>query len=188
MKNIIAIIFLVLLGAVLSAQGVFKNQTNGALEKVIQDYPNQFKNIRGDLLGSNQRSSEYKSNVAIPGAVSCTITQYAVADKHLVSWQTTIYSSSQFDEAKQRFKELFGEIKNTIIKLDGEKPVILNGRYEMPTEEKKYTTVLFDLLPATGATQSLKVDLMLEKVNLEWKIVLSVHDKERKQGEGIVSN
>lgn len=188
MKNTLFIFLLVFFGAGLSAQGVFNNQTNGALEKVIQDYPNQFKNIRGELLESNQRSAQYKSNIAIPGSVSTTVTQYAVADKHMVSWQTTIYATSQFDDAKKRFKELYGEIKNTIIKLDGEKPVILNGQYEMPTEEKKYTTVLFDLLPATGLTQKLKIDLMLEKVNSEWKIVLSVYDKERKQGEAIVSN
>jgi hypothetical protein len=188
MKNIIPFFLLILFSSILSAQGVFSNQTNGALEKVIQDFPNQFKNIRGALLQSNQRSSQYKSNIAIPGSVSTTVTQYTAADKHLVSWQSTVYSSAQFEEAKKRFKELYGQIKNTIIKLDGEKPVILNGQYEMPTEDKKYTTVLFDLLPATGATQKLKIDLMLEKANSEWKIVLSVYDKEKKQGESIVSN
>jgi hypothetical protein len=187
MKNTITLFILIFFGTTLSAQGVFTNQTNGTLEKVIQDYPNQFKNIKGDLLESNPRSSEYKSNIAIPGAVSTTVTQYSVADKHIVSWQTIIYSTSEFDEAKKRFKELYGEIKNTIIKLEGEKPVILNGQYEIPAEEKKYTTVVFDLLPSTGATQKLKIDLMLEKVNREWKIVLSVYDKERKQGEAIVS-
>jgi hypothetical protein len=39
-----------------SAQGVFTNQTNAAIEKVIQDYPNQFKNITGPLLLEKQQS------------------------------------------------------------------------------------------------------------------------------------
>ncbi len=188
MKNSVSIFLLVLINTGLCAQGVFDNQTNGTLEKVIQDYPNQFKNIRGELLQATLRSTEYKSNITIPGAVSTTVTQYSVADKRLVSWQTTIYTSNRFDDAKKRYKELYGQIKNTIIKLDGERPVILNGQYEMPSEEKKYNTVLFDLLPATVLTQKLKIDLMLEKVNQEWKIVLSVYDRERKQGEAIVSN
>jgi hypothetical protein len=188
MKNIIPLFLLFLLGTVVSAQGVFSNQTNAALEKVIQDYPNQFKNIKGDLLVSNQRSAEYKSNIIIPGAVSATVTQYAVADKKIVSWQTVVYASGEFDDARNKFKELYAQIKNTIIKLEGEKPVILNGQYETPLEDRKYTTVLFDLLPATGATQKLKIDLMLEKMNHQWKIVLSVYDKDRKDGEAIVSN
>lgn len=188
MKNIIPVILILYFGASASAQGSFNNQTNGALEKVIRDYPNQFKNIKGDLLVSGQHSAEYKSNITIPGAVSTTVTQYSVADKKIVSWQATVYTSNEFDDAKDKFKELYAQIKNTIIKLEGEKPVILNGQYETPSEEKKYTTVLFDLLPSTGATQKLKIDLMLEKINRQWKIVLSVYDKDRKEGEAIASN
>jgi hypothetical protein len=188
MKNISPLFLLLLLGTVVSAQGVFSNQTNGALEKVIQDYPNQFKNIKGDLLMSGQRSAEYKSTITIPGAVSTTVTQYGAGDKKMVSWQTTVYATGEFDDARNKFKELYTQIKNTIVKLEGEKPVILNGQYETPLEEKKYTTVLFDLLPATGATQKLKIDLMLEKTNRQWKIILSVYDKDRKEGEAIVSN
>jgi hypothetical protein len=188
MKNIIPVFIILLIGAGTSAQGVFNNQTNGALEKVIQDYPNQFKNIKGDLLVSGQHSAEYKSNITIPGAVSTTVTQYSVADKKIVSWQATVYTTNEFDDARDKFKELYSQIKNTIIKLEGEKPVILNGQYETPVEEKKHTTVLFDLLPSTGATQKLKIDLMLEKINRQWKIVLSVYDKDRKEGEAMASN
>lgn len=188
MKKICLPFFILFIGISAISQGVFNNQTNGALEKVIQDYPNQFKNIKGELLVSGQHSTEYKSNITIPGAVSTTVTQYSVADKKVVSWQATVYTTNEFDDAKARFKELYAQIKNTIIKLEGEKPVILNGQYETPAEEKKYTTVLFDLLPASGATQKLKIDLMLEKVNKQWKIILSVYDKDRKEGESIASN
>jgi len=187
MKNYFFILYLALCIQA-SAQGVFTNQTNGALERVIQDYPNQFKNIKGDLLVSNAREAEYKSVVIIPGAESSTVTQYTGTERHIVSWQTILYSSGDFDKAEQKFKELFGEIKNTIVKLEGERPVILNGKYETPEQGKAHTTVVFDILPSTGPTRQLKVDLTLQKRNTRWMVVLSVYDKDRREDEIIVSN
>lgn len=189
MKNYLALLLLLALHIRVSAQGVFSNQTNGALEKVIQDYPNQFKNIKGDLLASNQREAEYKSVVVIPGAESSTVIQYTGAERHIVSWQTILYSSADFDKAEEKFKELYGEIKNTIVRLDGERPVILNGKYETPEEGKTHTTVVFDILPSTGSTRQLRVDMTLSKQrNGRWVVVLSVYDKDRKEEEIIVSN
>ena len=189
MKNLIYTLFLLACHAGTTAQGVFTNQTNGALERVIQDYPNQFKNIKGDLLASNPREAEYKSVVTIPGAESATVTQYTGTERHIVSWQTILYSSNDFDKAEQKFRELFDEIKNTIVRLEGERPVILNGKYETPEEGKTHTTVVFDILPATGSTRQLKVDMTLQKQrNGRWTVVLSVYDKDRKEDQMIVSN
>ena len=49
-----------------TAQGVFSNQTNAALQRVIEDYPNRFKNIKGDLLQESNSSGDYQSKVQIP--------------------------------------------------------------------------------------------------------------------------
>src|SRR5882724_12313147 len=117
MKNLYVFLLLIAIHAQTPAQGVFANQTNGALERVIQDYPNQFRNIKGDLLASNAGEAEYKSVITIPGAESSTVTQFTSPEKHLVSWQTVLYTSSDFDKAEKKFKALFGEIKNTIVRL-----------------------------------------------------------------------
>src|SRR4051812_11314442 len=183
MKNFIILLLLFAIRAEATAQGVFANQTNGALEKVIQDYPNQFKNIKGDLLASNAKEAEYKSVVIIPGAESSIVIQYTGADRHIVSWQTVLYSSADFDKAESKFKDLYGDIKNTIVRLEGERPVILNGKYETPEEDKNHTTVVFDILPATGTMRQLKVDLTLQKRDKRWVVVLSVYDKDRKEDE-----
>ena len=187
MKNIIPLVFAISYSVALPAQGVFQNQTNGILEKVIQDYPNQFKNIKGDLLVSSAQVIEYKSVVSIPGAIAATVTQYDSNNKKLMSWQSTVFSSTEFEDARTKFKEIFGQIKNTIVKIEGERPVILNGQYETPAEQKN-TTILFDLLPATASTKEMKVGLVLEKIQTEWKIVLSVYDKDRHATEPLAAN
>jgi len=187
MKNIYTLLVLTLFSTGLTAQGVFTNQTNGALEKVIQDYPNKFRNIKGNLLSSNPQEEEYRSSINIPGALATSVIQFNIPEGHALCWQSTLYATHTFDDATIKFRELFGQIKNTIIKMEGERPVILNGKFESPLEEKKLTTIYFDILPATSATQKIKVDLTLEKEADSWKIVLSVYDKSRKENESIVS-
>lgn len=181
MKTTCMLLFILFLYAPIFAQGVFRNQTSSALEKVVQDYPSHFKNIRGELLASVQGSSQYKSNVSIPGALSTSITQSAAASKQLLSWESVVFAGTDFNTVKTHFEELFNQIKNTIIKPTGEKAVIVNGMYMDPSEDKTFTTIQFDLLPASGMMQKLNIDLAMRSVGKEWKIVLSVYDKDRSE-------
>ena len=91
--------------------------------------------------------------------------------------------SETFSEAKNRFTELYNQIRNTIVKMEGEKPFILNGNYETPSDDKKFTSVLFQLLPSTGEMQKLKVELTLQHTMNDWKITLAVYDMDRKNNE-----
>src|ERR1700712_2153339 len=133
MKNIPALLLILTLNISCLAQGVFRNQTSSALEKVVQDYPKQFKNIKGEQLSSAKGSTEYKSIIIIPGAVSTSITQTVADQKQLVSWQSVVFAASDFNLAKSRFEELYNQIKNTIIRAEGEKAVIVNGMYIDPS-------------------------------------------------------
>ena len=188
MKNIPTLLLILFFGASSLAQGVFRNQTNNTLEKVVQDFPSQFKNIKGELLSSNQASAEYKSNITIPGAVSTIITQSTAAHKQVLSWQSVVFTGSEFNKAKTRFEELFNQIKNTIIKPEGQKAVIVNGMYTDPSEDKMFTAIQFDLLPASGIMQQLNIDLVMKNTgNNQWKIVLSVYDKDRKDTDVVIA-
>jgi hypothetical protein len=165
------------------AQGVFSNKTNTALEKVIQDYPNRFKNIKGDVIVENPQSTEYRSTVQIPGSTSSMVIRYNSKKNDVYSWSCLVFENEDFDQVKNKFKELFGQIKNSIVKIGGGKPYILTGQYSDPSEEKKFTTVLFELLPSAGDMKNLKVDLSIQYVITGWKISLSVYDHEKKDSE-----
>jgi len=165
------------------AQGVFSNKTNTALEKVIEDYPNRFKNIKGEVIVENPQTTEYRSTVQIPGSASSTVTRYNSNKNEVYSWNCLVFENENFDEVKNKFKELFGQIKNSIVKIGGGRPYILTGQYSDPSEEKKFTTVLFELLPSAGDMKNLKVDLSIQYVITGWKISLSVYDHEKKDFE-----
>jgi len=162
------------------SQGVFTNNAQTALQKVISDYPNRFKNIKGQPVNEDPQSTDFTSTVQIPGAQNAVITRYSSEkDEEIYSWKCILTASEDFETASAKYKELFKQISNSIIKVDGEKPFILNGVYESPTEEKDFVTSAFYLLPsAPGDLSKVKVELSLEYYITEWKLALLVYDRE----------
>jgi hypothetical protein len=180
MRNSLLTLAPVLLSATLSAQGVFSNKTQAVLEKVIQDYPNHFYNIKGELIGQALQISRYKSTLQLPGASSSTITLYTASHNESSGWTCTVLESSNFSQAKKKFAEIYGQLSNSIITTSGQKTFILSGQYEEPSEEKKFTHIVFSLLPGVGDMKKLKVELSLQEDGNGWKIVLTVQDRDPK--------
>lgn len=177
MKSISALVIFFTLSIASQSQGVFSNEVNSALQKVIQDYPNHFINLKGKQVPGNLRPVQYHSTVEVPGSVNCVLTHYSATGREFYSWQCVMLESSNFEDAKNRFTELYNQIRNTIVKMEGEKPFILNGKYETPVGDKKVTSIIFQLLPATGNMQRLKVELSLQQYLNDWKITLAVYDE-----------
>lgn len=185
MKNV-SLLILLLVCLEVSAQGVFTNQTNSAIEKVIQDYPNQFRNITGALLAEKQQTADYQSNIQIPGAISCQIIKYS-SSKSALYWRAELMQTSNFDQARMLYKDIYNQVRNSIIKIEGEKPYILNGQYDIPDERKRFHSVVFSMLPSVGEMQKLKVELSLVQQSAAWKVIIVVHDQDTK-GQVLADN
>lgn len=170
------ILTLMLLAAMLqsTAQGVFSNQTTAALQKVIQDYPHRFSNIKGDRLQERNRLVEYASKVNIPGASHCVIIQDNTAATAF-SWTCELFNTTDHEKAIARYQELFNQIRNTIIRIEGEKPFILNGEYEKPGANDTTATIRFRFVPVFESIRRLQVTLTLQEQD-EWTIVLRVFE------------
>jgi hypothetical protein len=191
MRNTILTLAPVLLSATLSAQGVFSNKTQATLEKVIQDYPNHFYHIKGELVSQALRATQYKSTVQLPGSSSGTVILYNASHSEGYGWTCKAFEGVDFEEVRDRFKAIYGQISNCIVTTGDQKTFILSGQYEVPREEKKSTCVVFSLLPAMGEMKKLKVELRMSQEGKEWKIYLSVSDqdpKEEAQGAITVNN
>jgi hypothetical protein len=181
MRSTLLTLALLLNAAWLFAQDdVFSNKTNIALEKVIRDYPNRFHNIRGEMISQRAQVAEYKSTISVPGASYCSIWKYNVANSEVYNWNCITFNSPNFMQARAKYKEVYDQIENTIIKLEGQKPFILNAQYRTPTELHNMNSITFELLPLTEEMKNLKVDLSLEKEANIWKVKLSVYEGEHK--------
>jgi hypothetical protein len=181
MRSSILALIPVLLAATVSAQGVFSNKTQVVLEKVIQDYPNHFYNIKGELISQALQSSRYKSTLQLPGAESTVITVSSGSQGS--GWFCVVMETRDFGEARDRFAALYGQLSNSIITAGGRKTFILSGQYETPAEDRKSTSIVFSLLPGVGDMKKVKVSLTLRQEQSGWKILLSVDDKDEAQRE-----
>jgi hypothetical protein len=179
MRNTFLTIAPMLLSASLSAQGVFSNKTQVVLEKVIQDYPNHFYNIKGELISQALQTSRYRSTLQLPGSASSTIT--LATGNEGSGWTCTVLETQNFEEARQKYATIYGQLSNSIITTAGQKTFILSGQYENPVEEKKSTCIIFSLLPGVGDMKKLKVELALREEGSNWKILLCVEDKDPKE-------
>jgi hypothetical protein len=161
-------------------QGVFNNQTHSTLQEVLNDYPNHFSSIKGSLLNEDPQSVDFNSKISIPGSLNAVITRYSgPEDKEIYSWKCTLLASDDYELAASKYKDVFNQLKNSIIKIEGEKPFILSGSLAPPTEEKRFISSSLQLLPAaSGDLGKVKVELTMEFLVTEWKISILVYDQE----------
>ena len=159
------------------------NAVGGDVKKVIQDYPNRFINLMGEVVSENTQSTDYKCNFNVNGAEEAIITRYS-AKKEVCSWQALMLTTESFDKAKQKFKSLCNQLNNLSVDIGGIKNFHLKGKYEAPEEKKKFTTVIFSFEPANEAIKKLKVEISLQfYAPMEWKVKVLVYDKERDDDE-----
>ncbi|MEO8405525.1 MAG: hypothetical protein ABI480_13045 [Chitinophagaceae bacterium] len=164
--------------AQLSSLSLRKNDILSGIEQVIRDYPNQFKNIIGELITENPQSADYRCTVKIDNTEESFITKYTATDKEIYSWQALVLTTENFEEAKRKFKSLFNELNNRLIDA-----AYLKGTYEAPAEEKKFTNVLFSFPTSDENFKKLKVELVMEAALMEWKVRLLIYDRERADNE-----
>ena len=176
------------LSAELSAQGVFSNHTQTVLEKVIQDYPNHFYNIKGEQIAQAKQGVQYTSTVQLPGASSTVITLTGGAQSSGERWACTLTKGENFEQARARFKEVYTQLSNCIIRNNARKTFILTGQYEDPEPEKKQALVQFSLLPAVGDLKNVHVVLCMKQEGSAWYIALSVDDRNyRDESQGAMT-
>jgi hypothetical protein len=185
MKKLIAYTLFVLLSASLSAQGVFSNNTISCLEKVIRDYPHRFASISGEQIKKTAGETDFQSRVRLAGSKNCKVTRYEISGgPGSCSWDCIVLETGNQDSALNKFRELFSQIRNSIIRLPGDKPAILNSSCNKPVGD----LVVFDLLPTQGDTRKLRVRLSIQsEINL-WLVSIHVYEGEIPGDEPVLAN
>ena len=85
------------------------------LKKVINDYPNNFKNLIGELIIEHPQFADYACNFKIAGAEEATVTKYSAKRQDIASWQATMITTEDFEEASKKYKWLYNQLKTMTI-------------------------------------------------------------------------
>lgn len=162
---------------------IVNNGVGSDVKKVIEDYPNRFINLMGEVKKLNEQSTDYYCNFKVNGAEETFVTRYSAKREGVVSWQALMMTTGEFDEAKKKFKSFYNQINNLSVSID-QKSYRLKAEYKSPSEEMKFASILFSLDPVEEVTRKLKVELLLQyQAPLEWKIKILVYDREREDAE-----
>lgn len=159
-----------------------KNAFQTDLANVINEYPNHFKFYLGDQLAKNPQSSDYRCTLTVKDAEECTITQYSAANKEVVSWQAMMRRTENFEAAEKKFHSLYNSMNNLSASIEPGK-LIFKGTYLRPTEEKKFTSILFTSDKKYSQANKIVIELLLQSEMMEWTIRILVYEKERRDEE-----
>lgn len=159
------------------------NGIGNDVKKVIEDYPNRFINLMGEVLKENLQSTDYHCNFKVNGAEESFITRYS-AKKEVCSWEALMLTTENFEKAKQKFKSLFNQLQNLSVTVGDAKNFHLKGTYDAPEESKKFTSIVFSFEPENDVVKRIKVEISMQFIApMEWKVKVLVYDKEREDDE-----
>ncbi|MEP6465664.1 MAG: hypothetical protein ABJB05_05140 [Parafilimonas sp.] len=153
----------------------FNKDVSNALSKVIEDFPNNFNNIRGDIIGTGIQSTNYTCTVNIDGADSSIIIQNGEDKDNIYSWREVVFETEAFDEAKTKFHEYFNKIKGTSAIIDNKKINFL-ATYNSPDDSKRFASILFIADPNIQQIKNVVIDLSLQYLFSNWQISISVYE------------
>lgn len=158
------------------------NSIANDVKKVIEDYPNRFINLMGEIITQHQQSTDYQCNFKVNGAEEAFVTRYS-SKKEVCSWEALMLTTESFEKARQKFKSLYNQLHNMSVKL-GETSYRLKGQYNAPEESKKFTEILFSSEPANGVSKKLRIEISMQYIEpMEWKVKILVYDREREDDE-----
>ena len=171
-------LFFVLLSFLSSAQLHFtiaNNSVSNAIAKVIEDFPNHFNNIRGEIISKDVQAVNYTCTVNIEGADSSIIIRNGNDSDNIYSWTETVFTTEEFDKAKEKFHEYFTKIKATAATIDNKK-ISFHAEYIVPDDTKHFTTILFTANDETPQLKDVVIDLSMQYILSGWQIIVSVYE------------
>lgn len=169
-----------------AAQAQFRlpvpNAFRADVQKAVADFPAQFASLRGDVRATNPQTVEYASLLQVNKAEACVITKYSSNTKPVYSLHALMLSTEDFSEAEKRYKWVFTQLKGMNVKYVVDQ-YTLRGEYEAPAEERKFTTSTLAVAHAPEALQKLRVEVSMQFEFPEWKVALTVFEKEKDDDE-----
>ncbi|RXK60751.1 hypothetical protein ESA94_09820 [Lacibacter luteus] len=150
------------------------------LEKVINDYPNQFALIKGEQNQAEPNIIEYSSKVEMKGAVETKIIGFPANKKINWLWEAKLFVTEDINELKKQYKAYYNDILGKSLFSKGANNSIRpSNTYSAPSEELRLWSNQFHINDATGEFSKLVIDLIAEYQNFEWVVYLRVYDKEK---------
>jgi len=179
MKAIVTLTMAVVASVPVLSQTEKTHSFHAVIDSVLRDFPNNLRNITGDLVLAQGEFENYASTVELPGAESCIITRWHSTEDTTAAWQARMYKGQDFTEASRLYRESFRRLNGCYLKLvDGSK-FFLAGDWEPAKEEAPFTTSTFRVQTGDERYQEVKVEVELVFLVTDWAVNVNIVSKKR---------
>jgi hypothetical protein len=147
------------------------------IDVVLRDFPNNLRNITGELLLAQGDIENYASIVQLPDAENCTITRYHSKEDTTASWQAKMYTSDEFGKAAGQYHDLFRKLQSCYITLADGNIAYLQGVWEPAKEGAAFTTSTLRLNNGDWRYREVKVEVELVYLLADWAVHINIVSK-----------
>ena len=150
---------------------------SAALEKIVLDFRNNFRNIQGDVLQKEGETEIYESAVKLPGAVDCKIIRFHSALDTTASWQATLYKGEEYNEAINAYQNTFNFVKKSRLRWVDGSNVSFSGSIQPARNDVRFTVSTLQLLQDDERYKNFEAQVELVS-NLDgWEVHVNLHKK-----------
>jgi len=154
------------------------------IERVIHDFPNNFRNITGEPLLIQAEFENYSSLVLLPDAQSCVITRYHSLEDTTASWQAFMLRMEDFEKAQKQYRQLYNQLKDCyLLRTDGS-AIYLKGEWHEPREENVFTTSTLKLENDNWPYGDMQIVVELLYQAGEWLVDIHIDNKKKDDAVG----
>lgn len=147
------------------------------IDAVLRDFPNNLRNITGELVLAQGEFENYASMLALPESEHCVITRWHSTQDTTVSWQAAMLTTEDFGKADHAYRELYRKLQQCYIQLVDGTIVYLKGSWEPAKEGAAFTTSTLRLTLDDQRYREVRVELELVYQLAEWGVHINIFSK-----------
>lgn len=147
-----------------------------SVTNIIENYPNNYRFIQGELLQPDEDRDIYKSMIDLPGATECVIFRFHSKEDTTASWQAVLYEGEDFKDAVKAYRNCFRYLKQIKFKV-GITNYSLEGVLENPSEELRFTTTTLRPDTYSALYKNFMAELEILNSMTGWTVRLNLHSR-----------
>lgn len=149
------------------------------VDKIVQDYPNYFASLKGEILPAEPGTVEYRSTIALKGSLENKIIGHPSKKKTWWSFESKLMATEDFEAFKKAYRAYYTELKGESLLPQNGMRYLPEGDYAPPTENLRQISNTFRLKQGNGTYGQMVIDLSGAYINFEWVIFLRIYEKEK---------
>ncbi|HTR28863.1 MAG TPA: hypothetical protein VMH27_06320 [Puia sp.] len=148
-----------------------------AIDAVLNDLPNNLRQVTGALVIAEGEVDRYASLVVVPDAENCMVTRYHSVVDTTASWQAKMFSGGDFGTASRKYQQLYIQLKTCYLRLPDGSMFYLEGEWAPAREGVTFTTSTLRVMTNDPRFRDVKIELELVYQLADWAVNINIVTK-----------